>query len=49
MKPNKPFTAMSNKILYDPQLNSVDRNVYWLIGQVAYGTKTISYPAQSIS
>ncbi len=46
MKPNKPFTSISDKILFDKRVSLSALKVYLLICQHAYGKKVISFPSQ---
>jgi hypothetical protein len=47
MKPQAPFTSITDKILFDNRVTPIELKVYLLICQAAYGKKTFSYPSQN--
>lgn len=46
MKPNKPYTAITDRIIFDTALSPTDKLVYITICQPAYGKKEVSFPSQ---
>jgi len=46
MKPNKPFTVISDRIIFDTSLSPTDKFVYITICQPAFGKKVFSFPSQ---
>ena len=46
MKPNKPFTSISDMIVYDSRLKPIDRNVYHVICAHIFGAKVEGHPSQ---
>jgi hypothetical protein len=47
MKPNKPYTRMTDKILFDSRVSSTQRNIYWVLCRHAFGNRNHSFPSQS--
>lgn len=47
MKPQAPFTSITDKILFDNRVTPIELKIYLLICQAAYGKKTFSFPSQN--